>query len=557
MTTPLKALVVEDSEDDFLLLVHELGRADYDPTCERVDTPEAFQAALARKEWDVVICDYTMPRFSGAAALELFRTADLDVPFLFVSGTLGEDAAVRAMKAGAHDYIMKGNMKRLLPAVERELREAEARRERARAEGRMRRQQERLRRLYQVNLAMTSTLDFEEVLNGLLEKTGWVFPHGAAVAVRLLDEKTGQLIAVASRNLDDTEWSRDGWGTGQSLSQLVMETKAPLMIHNVQENPGILDHGFFRRHGLISYLGMPLIVKDRALGVIGLYTREAHEFAQEEIDFLETLAGHAAMAIANARLYEQEKLHAKELENANRRLSELVGFAAHEIRTPLTLIMSCAAMLQEGLLGALNAAQDEAVAKVLRGAYQLLELAGAILEIGKERAMEVQVEPEDVHLPEFLADIESPYTVPLAKNITLIWDYSPGLPVIRTDGKKLKHILQNLINNAIQFTDHGSVRVSARHNKRANTIEFKVADTGRGIPAESLAEIFEMFQQVNPTEHRLGCGVGLGLYIARKYTEMLGGAIAVQSRSGEGTAFTVAIPCDLRAAAPGLLRAPA
>lgn len=135
--TPLRLLLIEDSEDDAVLVVRELSKAGYAVTSERVDTPEALVAALDRQRWDLVIADYTMPRFSGTAALMVLREYDAEMPFIFVSGTIGEDAAVAAMKTGAHDYIMKGNLKRLVPAVERELREAAHRLSRKVAEARL------------------------------------------------------------------------------------------------------------------------------------------------------------------------------------------------------------------------------------------------------------------------------------------------------------------------------------------------------------------------------------------------------------------------------------
>ncbi|HEX2344534.1 MAG TPA: EAL domain-containing protein [Vicinamibacterales bacterium] len=135
--TRLRLLLIEDSEDDAALLVRELARAGYDVTSERVDTPEGLAAALERQRWDIAIADYTMPRFSGTAALTLLRKHDAEMPFIFVSGTIGEDVAVGAMRTGAHDYIMKGSLKRLVPAVERELREAESRFSRKRAEARL------------------------------------------------------------------------------------------------------------------------------------------------------------------------------------------------------------------------------------------------------------------------------------------------------------------------------------------------------------------------------------------------------------------------------------
>lgn len=134
MGTLLRVLLVEDSEDDALLLLRELQGGDYQVTFERIDTPTAMKAAIIGQTWDIVICDYSMPTFSAPAALKQVKESGLDLPFIIVSGTIGEDTAVAAMKAGAHDYIIKGNLARLTPAVARELREAQVRQERKRAE---------------------------------------------------------------------------------------------------------------------------------------------------------------------------------------------------------------------------------------------------------------------------------------------------------------------------------------------------------------------------------------------------------------------------------------
>ena len=134
---PLRLLLIEDSENDALLVVHELTRAGFTVAPERIQTAEALADALKREHWDLAIADYTMPQFSGTAALQLLRQYDPDMPFIFVSGTIGEDIAVAAMKTGAHDYIIKGHLKRLGPAVQRELREAEGRLSRKLAEARL------------------------------------------------------------------------------------------------------------------------------------------------------------------------------------------------------------------------------------------------------------------------------------------------------------------------------------------------------------------------------------------------------------------------------------
>ena len=163
MATPLRVLIVEDSIDDAALLLYELKRGGHEPTHQRVDTPEGLEQAFATNSWDIVLVDFTMPRFSGRKALEMVKARDTDLPFIFVSGTIGEDAAVAAMKSGAHDYIMKGNLKRLLPAIERELREAQERRDRRRAE-------DNLRLVHEVAMAVAEAPDVHAALAAALRR---------------------------------------------------------------------------------------------------------------------------------------------------------------------------------------------------------------------------------------------------------------------------------------------------------------------------------------------------------------------------------------------------
>ena len=200
-------------------------------------------------------------------------------------------------------------------------------------------------------------------------------------------------------------------------------------------------------------------------------------------------------------------------------------------------------MLKDGLLGEINEEQQSALDKVVTRSDDLLKMIAEILQATSLEAGAVGVKVEEVSLARLLDDLKSNYEIPVKENLSFAWDYPLELPTVRTDGEKLKHILQNLINNAVKFTERGQVTVSARYNPRAKAVEFKVADTGMGIQKEMLPSIFEMFRQADSSETRSYGGVGMGLYIAKKFTELLGGKIEAASEPGKGSTFSVTIPC--------------
>jgi signal transduction histidine kinase len=226
MPIPLRVLIVEDSEDDTALLVRELGRGGYEVTFERVDSASALAVALEKREWDLVVCDYSMPHFSGSEALRLLRGKGSELPFIYLSGTIGEETAVTALKQGAQDYLMKDNLKRLIPAIERELREVELRRERKELEI----QVQRLQKFEAIGrLAGGIAHDFNNALGVIL---GWAemgyddAPDGSAAQekFRLIREQaqhsaglTSQLLAFARRQVLQRR--------NVSVNDLVLETR--------------------------------------------------------------------------------------------------------------------------------------------------------------------------------------------------------------------------------------------------------------------------------------------------------------------------------------------
>jgi signal transduction histidine kinase len=204
--------------------------------------------------------------------------------------------------------------------------------------------------------------------------------------------------------------------------------------------------------------------------------------------------------------------------------------------------MGYTGMIQDKMLGEINEEQEKVLGKVVKHSGDLLSMITSILDVTSLEAQMVKLEGEEVSVSEVLDELRVTYDLPLGKDLAVIWDYPSELPIFRTDRAKLRHILRNLINNAIKFTENGSVTISAWYYPATRTVEVRVADTGIGIAKEALPLIFERFRQVDSSETRAYGGVGLGLYIVKMFTEILGGRIMVESEVGKGSIFTLSLP---------------
>ncbi len=424
---------------------------------------------------------------------------------------------------------------------------------------------ERIRALHEIDNAIISTLDLRTVLDVLLEKIDLVLSYSAAT-VRLFNKESGLLEPVACRNLDEKEWKAQEWRGGRGLANIVFETNAPTIIRNAQADPRVRDSEFYRKHKLVSYLGVPLIAKDEVFGVLGFYTKEEHEFSQEEIEFLNTLAGQAAIAIHNAQLFEKTNRQAIEQEKSNKVKDEFLSVISHELRTPLNVIMGYTALLQDRTLGEVHPEQQDALGKIAHQSQTLLLLVNSVLDVTLIEAQREPLADNEVNLDTLLSEVRANCALPPQKTLDIVWACAPDLLMVKTDSKKLKHILQNLIHNAIKFTEEGRITVSAKlRDKPANGeaakpressvgepgnengagekwLEFKVTDTGVGIPSEAMSRIFDKFYQADSSAARGHEGTGLGLYIVKQFTELLGGFIEVESAMGKGSTFTVRMP---------------
>jgi len=386
-----------------------------------------------------------------------------------------------------------------------------------------------------------TSLDIDSMLKKLTEKIRKFFKVDVS-DLRVVEKGVWRVIGVSG--IEPNLLNPPGSGTIRGLSNWTVEHRRLLMVQDVSRTD--LPTGTTLKNlGLHGYLGVPLFSRGgEVIGVLRALSYEPREFTQEEMDLLQQMANGAAIALENARLLEHIKNQAVELEKANKVKDEFLGFVSHELKTPVNSIRGYAAMVQDKMLGDLNAEQERAMSKVIKNSDDLIGMINSLLEATKIEAGAVSMESREVNLCDFLEELRSTYSVPFNKELDLDWDYASELSVVRTDSEKLKHVLENLINNAIKYTDKGSVTVSARRLPDFDAVEFKIADTGVGIPEEALPYIFEMFSQVDGSQARACGGVGLGLHIVKKFAELLGGKIAVQSELNKGSVFTVTIPCD-------------
>lgn len=320
MGIPLRVLIVEDSEDDTLLLVRELQHAGYDVTFERVETAKDMADALDNRQWDIVLADYTMPHFSGTDALRLLREKGFDIPFIFVSGTIGEDTAVLAMKSGANDYILKGNLKRLIPAIERELREAEVRRERRKAEEQLHESYQTLTVLNKILVATLQPVPLESLLDMVIDHVVSIPWLSLETERGIFLAEDGWLILKTKRNLPaslQTMCARIPFGRclcGRAALSGKIEFADRIDERHEIKYEGIPPHGHYC---------VPIKSADRILGVINLFVKEGHVRNEREEDFLNAIANVLAGII---QLKQAEDLLRKSEERYKRLLESITDY---------------------------------------------------------------------------------------------------------------------------------------------------------------------------------------------------------------------------------------
>ena len=296
-------------------------------------------------------------------------------------------------------------------------------------------------------------------------------------------------------------------------------------------------------HGYRSVLAVPLLRENNLLGGFSVNHKKAGSFDPQIVELLKTFATQSALAIQNARLFREIEVKSRELETASRHKSEFLANMSHELRTPLNAIIGFSEVLSERVFGEINDKQAEYLADILESGRHLLSLINDILDLSKIEAGRMELEPSDFNLPNAIEN-----TLILVREraqrrgIALERKVDERLGTIRADERKVKQVLLNLLSNALKFTPEGG-RIDVRAAPRDGVAEVSVTDTGVGIAPEDQSAVFEEFRQVGSSEKKVE-GTGLGLAISRKFIELHGGTIRVDSEPGKGSTFTFTLPTN-------------
>jgi signal transduction histidine kinase len=315
-------------------------------------------------------------------------------------------------------------------------------------------------------------------------------------------------------------------------------------ISNEREFTGARARPLLIRLGYRSALSVPLLREQQIMGALTVWRRQSGEFKPEVVNLLQTFASQSALAIQNARLFREIEEKSQQIEAANRHKSEFLANMSHELRTPLNAMIGFSEVLQEKLFGELNEKQAEYTDDILTSGRHLLSLINEILDLSKVEAGRMELEIATFDLPLAIDNARTFVRERATRHgITLDVTVDERLGDIVGDERKIKQILLNLLSNAVKFTPEGG-RIGIKATQADGSVEISVSDTGIGIAPEDQPKIFEEFRQVGSDYAHKVEGTGLGLTLAKKFVELHGGRIWVESEVGKGSRFIFTLPIN-------------
>jgi signal transduction histidine kinase len=452
----LRVLLVEDCEDDTVLLRRTLEQSGYAPELCRVEDADGLRSALAGGRWDIVLSDYRLPGFVAPDALRIVQESGLDLPFILVSGVVGESAAVEILKAGAHDFVSKDGIARLAPAIERELREAEVRRQRRRAE-RLRLEEAQVSSsLARVGKQLIGSMGTREVLDRLCDLIVAELGCGAS-QIFLWESSEDVYVRVSAA--ERTRVSPAGKGSVKIAHALLAD-----LLHQL-ENEEVVHLGRSPAGQRIGALLCPDAARCRSMAtalrrggqIFGFLTVEQHAtappFTDQQARQARGIAQLGALAFENARLVDQ-------LERANQLKSEFIATMSHELRTPLNVIIGYNDLLMDGEFGALSSEQTDIVQRADRNARELLGLINATLDVSRLDVGRLPLDLRDVDVQELIAELQAEVGPLRQKDGPLAVEWRIGRdlpPVLHTDAMKLKIALKHLLSNVMKASRGGRI----------------------------------------------------------------------------------------------------
>jgi signal transduction histidine kinase len=296
--------------------------------------------------------------------------------------------------------------------------------------------------------------------------------------------------------------------------------------------------------GLKALLAVPLLREDQVLGTLLVGRATTGEFPQTTIDLLETFAAQSALAIHNARVYQELEVQGRALDAANRHKSEFLANMSHELRTPLNAVIGFSEVLGDELFGDLNEKQAEYVGDIHESGRHLLSLINDILDLSKVEAGHMELDLARFPLHPAIDNALTLVSERAARRGLTLTSKIDELPdEMVGDERKFKQILLNVLSNAIKFTPAGG-QVTLTGQCHDSWIEIEIRDTGVGISAEEQTRVFDAFQQAGRDYARKAEGTGLGLTLTRQFVELHGGSIKVASAPDEGSTFTIKLPLE-------------
>jgi signal transduction histidine kinase len=403
----------------------------------------------------------------------------------------------------------------------------------------------------------TATAEVLNVISGSITDARPVFDAISRSVLRLYGARNVSLIvrvgdridrvayALADQSADDGSQALYPIPLDEgSLSGRAILRDELVHIRDVDTEPGLGEHSraITRRQGVRSVLIAPMHSMGASTGALAVARRAPGGFSEREVELIRTFADQAVIAMENVRLFREIEEKSAQLEVANKHKSEFLANMSHELRTPLNAIIGFSEVLSERMFGEVNDKQADYLKDIHESGRHLLSLINDILDLSKIEAGRMDLELSRFHLPSALSNAVTLVRERAQRHgIELSVDVDDRLGAFQADERKFKQIMLNLLSNAVKFTPDGG-RVSVLAKKDTTCVEIAVRDTGIGIAAEDHSAVFEEFKQVGRDYTKKAEGTGLGLALTKRFVELHGGSIRLESAPGKGSTFTVSLP---------------